>query len=106
MLNREVAHKSAPSPILANLLLGKLDKKHEILGHGFIRHADDVCLFVKKSSQRSACKQAVSDYIEKALKLKMNAVMSEVTRLWKSRLFNYSFFQKRVRKGAEDGKKV
>lgn len=103
-VNREGAPQGGPlSPILSNILLDKLDKELEKRGHRFIRYADDVCLFVK--SQRSAERvlQGVIGYIEKELKLKVNAAKSEASRPWKSRLLGYSFYHK---KGGEKGLKI
>lgn len=104
-VNREGTPQGGPlSPILSNILLDKLDKELEKRGHRFIRYADDVCLFVKSHRSAERVLAGVSKYIEKELKLKVNAAKSEATRPWKSRLLGYSFYHKKGEKGLKIAK--
>ena len=70
------------SPLLANIYLDALDKELERRGLSFCRYADDVMIYV--GSERSAQRvlESVSRWIEKHLRLKVNASKSGTGRPW------------------------
>lgn len=66
------------SPLLSNVMLDDLDKELEQRGHRFVRYADDIRIYV--ASERAALRvlEGVSTFIERRLKLKVNATKSGV----------------------------
>lgn len=70
------------SPLLANIYLDALDQELQQRGLSFCRYADDVTLYV--ASERSAQRvlESISRWIEKHLKLRVNASKSGIGRPW------------------------
>jgi RNA-directed DNA polymerase len=68
------------SPLLANLMLDRLDKELEKRGHRFVRYADDCNIYVhgRRSGQRTM--RSVSRYLREKLKLKVNEQKSAVAK--------------------------
>lgn len=68
------------SPLLANLLLDRLDKELEKRGHRFVRYADDCNIYVGSQRAGLRVKQTVTRFLSQALKLKVNESKSAVAR--------------------------
>lgn len=66
------------SPLLSNIVLDELDRELSRRGHRFVRYADDSNIYV--SSERAGLRvmASVSRFIEKKLRLKVNASKSAV----------------------------
>ena len=57
------------SPLLSNILLTDLDRELERRGHRFCRYADDCNVYVKSERAGQHAMEAMTDYLEKKLKL-------------------------------------
>jgi len=66
------------SPLLANLMLDDLDKELEMRGHRFCRYADDCNIYVQSLKAGARVMASVSEFLEKKLKLRVNAGKSAV----------------------------
>lgn len=66
------------SPLLANLMLDDLDKELERRGHYFCRYADDVNIYVRTEVAGERVMASITRFIERKLKLKVNASKSAV----------------------------
>ena len=72
------------SPLLANLLLDGLDKELERRGHRFgVRSADDCNIYVKSVRAGQRVLASVTRFLERRLKLAVNAAKSAVDRPWR-----------------------
>lgn len=87
------------SPLLSNIVLDKLDKELERLGHRFLRYENDVSIYVKSKRAWERVMGSISAFIEKELKLKVNTEKSLVTRPWYSKLLGFTFYHKKDEKG-------
>ena len=79
------------SPWLANLLLDELDRELERRGHRFVRYADDVTIFVRSQRAGERVLGSVRRFLEKRLKLRVNAKKSGVHRPTRAVLLGFSF---------------
>lgn len=61
------------SPLLANIYLDALDKELEKRGHSFCRYADDCNIYVGSESAAERVLTSIQDWIEKHLRLQVNA---------------------------------
>lgn len=68
------------SPLLANLLLDRLDKELERRGHRFARYADDCNIYVRSQAAGKRVKASITRYLWQKLKLKINEDKSAVAR--------------------------
>jgi len=68
------------SPLLANLLLDRLDKELEARGHRFARYADDANVYVRSRRAGLRVMGSVSRYLKATLKLKVNEQKSAVAK--------------------------
>jgi RNA-directed DNA polymerase len=86
------------SPLLSNILLDDLDRELEKRGHRFCRYADDCNIYVgcKRSGQRVM--QAITAFLERRLKLQVNATKSAVARPWERKFLGYSMTRHRIPK--------
>jgi group II intron reverse transcriptase/maturase len=77
------------SPLLSNILLDDLDRELERRGHRFCRYADDCNIYVgsKRAGQRVMAE--INAYLERRLKLKVNASKSAVARPWERKFLGY-----------------
>ena len=78
------------SPLLSNILLDDLDKELERRGHRFARYADDCNIYVKSKAAGVRVLESVTEFVEKKLKLKVNAAKSAVDRPWNRKFLGYS----------------
>lgn len=77
------------SPLLANIYLDALDKELERRGLAFCRFADDCNIYV--SSQRAAQRvlESITGWIEKHLRLEVNATKSGIGRAWERKFLGF-----------------
>lgn len=77
------------SPLLANIYLDALDRELERRGHRYVRYADDCNVYV--SSQPAAERTLVSlqAWIEKHLRLQVNAAKSGTGRVWERKFLGF-----------------
>ena len=78
------------SPLLSNILLDDLDKELERRGHCFCRYADDCNIYVRSKRSGDRVMDSISSFLEKRLKLKVNADKSSVDRPWNRKFLGYS----------------
>jgi group II intron reverse transcriptase/maturase len=78
------------SPLLSNILLTDLDRELESRGHGFCRYADDCNVYVGSRAAGERVMAAITEFLEKKLKLKVNADKSAVARPWQRKFLGYS----------------
>ena len=83
------------SPLLSNVLLTDLDRELECRGHRFCRYADDCNIYVKSETAGQRAMAAITDYLERRLKLRVNREKSAVARPWQRKFLGYSFTQHR-----------
>jgi RNA-directed DNA polymerase len=78
------------SPLLSNILLTDLDRELERRGHHFCRYADDCNIYVGSRAAGERVMTAITEFLEKRLKLKVNADKSAVARPWQRKFLGYS----------------
>jgi group II intron reverse transcriptase/maturase len=78
------------SPLLSNILLTDLDRELERRGHRFCRYADDCNIYVKSEMAGQHAMAAITDYLERKLKLQLNRDKSAVARPWQRKFLGYS----------------
>jgi RNA-directed DNA polymerase len=81
------------SPLLANVLLGELDKELERRGHRFVRYADDCNVYVKSERAGMRVMESVVEFLEKKLKLKVNRSKSGVARPKDRKFLGFRLFR-------------
>lgn len=92
------------SPLLSNILLTDLDRELERRGHWFCRYADDCNIYVKSEMAGQHAMAAMTDYLEKKLKLRVNRDKSAVARPWQRKFLGYSVtWHKQARLKIADG---
>jgi RNA-directed DNA polymerase len=79
------------SPLLANLLLDGLDKELEGRGHRFVRYADDCNIYVRSVRAGQRVLASVTRFLERRLKLRVNAAKSAVDRPWRRTFLGFTF---------------
>lgn len=83
------------SPLLSNILLTDLDRELERRGHRFCRYADDCNIYVRSERAGQRAMAAITDYLERRLKLRVNREKSAVARPWERKFLGYSFTRHR-----------
>jgi RNA-directed DNA polymerase len=68
------------SPLLSNIVLDELDQELDRRGHRFVRYADDANIYVRSERAGRRVMASVAAFIEKRLRLKVNAAKSAVAR--------------------------
>jgi RNA-directed DNA polymerase len=68
------------SPLLSNIVLDELDQKLAERGHRFVRYADDCNVYVKSERAGQRVMASLVRFIEKRLRLKVNADKSKVAK--------------------------
>ena len=66
------------SPLLSNIVLDELDWELDQRKHAFVRYADDVNIYVRSERAGQRVMESVTRFIEKRLRLKVNARKSAV----------------------------
>ena len=92
MLERKVCKivSGVLSPLLSNILLTDLDRELERRGHRFCRYADDCNIYVQSEVAGLRVMEAITHYLERKLKLRVNRDKSAVARPWKRKFLGYS----------------
>ena len=86
------------SPLLSNILLTDLDRELERREHRFCRYADDCNIYVGSEVAGQHAMTAITEYLERTLKLRVNRDKSAVARPWERKFLGYSFtWHKQVR---------
>src|SRR5258705_3711618 len=78
------------SPLLSNILLNELDQELERRGHRFVRYADDCNVYVRSHSAGERVMKSLTRFLERRLRLKVNAEKSAVARPWERKFLGYS----------------
>jgi hypothetical protein len=68
------------SPLLSNIVLDELDAELQERGHRFVRYADDCNIYVRSERAGQRVMASVVSFIERRLRLKVNASKSAVGR--------------------------
>lgn len=68
------------SPLLSNIVLDELDRELGRRGHRFVRYADDCNVYVRTERAGQRVMASITRFIEKRLRLKVNAAKSAVAR--------------------------
>jgi RNA-directed DNA polymerase len=77
------------SPLLANIYLDALDKELERRGHRFCRYADDCNIYVGSQTAAERTLRSIQGWIEKHLRLQVNAVKSGTGRVWERKFLGF-----------------
>jgi|GEM_PF-6473401 RNA-directed DNA polymerase len=72
------------------LVLTDLDNELERRGHSFIRYADDCNVYVQSRGSGARVLRSLTNFLEKSLKVRVNASKSAVDRPWKRKFLAYS----------------
>ena len=83
------------SPLLANIYLDALDKELEKRRHSFCRYADDCNIYVGSQAAAERTLVSIQDWIEKHLRLKVNAAKSGTGRVWDRKFLGFRLDRKR-----------
>ena len=68
------------SPLLSNIVLDELDQELDRRGHRFVRYADDCNIYVRGERSGERVMESIKHFIERKLRLKVNAKKSAVSR--------------------------
>jgi RNA-directed DNA polymerase len=77
------------SPLLANIYLDVLDQELEKRGHAFCRYADDCNIYVGSQAAAERTLESVTAWIEKHLRLKVNAAKSGAGRVEERKFLSF-----------------
>jgi RNA-directed DNA polymerase len=83
------------SPLLANIYLDGLDKELERRGHHFCRYADDCNIYVGSQAAAERTLTSIQGWIEKHLRLKVNAAKSGTGRVWERKFLGFRLDRER-----------
>ncbi len=81
------------SPLLSNIMLNELDKELERRGLHFVRYADDCLIFVKSEMAAVRVMRSVTSWIERKLRLKVNATKSKISKPIKLKYLGFGFWK-------------
>jgi group II intron reverse transcriptase/maturase len=77
------------SPLLGNIYLDALDQELERRGHKFCRYADDCNIYVGSQAAAERTLTSIQGWIEKHLRLKVNAAKSGTGRVWERKFLGF-----------------
>ena len=77
------------SPLLSNIYLDALDKELDERGHSYCRYADDCNIYVGSQAAAERTLASIQNWIEKQLRLKVNAAKSGVGRVWERKFLGF-----------------
>ena len=77
------------SPLLANIYLDALDKELEKRKHCFCRYADDCNIYVGSQAAAERTLESIQGWIEKHLRLQVNAAKSGTGRVWERKFLGF-----------------
>lgn len=83
------------SPLLANIYLDALDRELERRKHSFCRYADDCNIYVGSRRAAERVKESIQEWIEKQLRLQLNATKSGVGRTWERKFLGFRLNRQR-----------
>ena len=83
------------SPLLANIYLDALDRELERRGHRFSRYADDCNIYVGSQAAGERVMKSIQGWIEKHLRLQVNAAKSGVGRTWERKFLGFRLNRER-----------
>ena len=78
------------SPVLANVVLDELDWELQRRGHRFARYADDCQILVASETAGRRVMDSVTRFVERTLKLSVNARKSAVDRPWRRSFLGFT----------------
>jgi group II intron reverse transcriptase/maturase len=88
--SREGTPQGGPlSPMLSNIYLDALDKELERRGHAFCRFADDCNIYVGSQTAAERTFVSIQTWMEKHLRLKLNAAKSGTGRVWERKFLGF-----------------
>src|SRR5581483_2023206 len=82
------------SPLLDNIYLDALDRELERRGHQFSRYADDCNIYVASQAAGERVMESIQGWIEKHLRLQVNAAKSGVGRTWERKFLGFRLNRK------------
>lgn len=85
------------SPLLANILLNRLDQELHKRGHRFARYADDMIILVRSQSAAERVMRSITRYLETTLKLMVNPAKSKVAPMNECSFLGFTIRGKKVR---------
>ena len=89
--SREGTPQGGPlSPLLSNLVLDELDRELDRRGHRFVRYADDCNIYVRSEKAGRRVMASLTRFIERHLKLQINAEKSAVARPWQRSFLGFT----------------
>jgi len=77
------------SPLLANICLDALDKELDRRKHSYCRYADDCNIYLSSQAAAERTLASIQDWIEKHLRLKVNAAKSGTGRVWERKFLGF-----------------
>jgi RNA-directed DNA polymerase len=77
------------SPLLANIYLDALDQELDRRKHSFCRYADDCNIYVGSQAAAERTLNSIQAWIEKHLRLKVNAAKSGTGRVWERKFLGF-----------------
>jgi RNA-directed DNA polymerase len=77
------------SPLLANIYLDDLDRELDRRKHSYCRYADDCNIYVGSQAAAERTLASVQIWIEKHLRLKVNAAKSGTGRVWERKFLGF-----------------
>jgi group II intron reverse transcriptase/maturase len=83
------------SPLLANIYLDALDQELERRGHCFCRYADDCNIYVGSERAAERTLDSIQGWIEKHLRLEVNAAKSGTGRVWERKFLGFRLDRKK-----------
>ena len=83
------------SPLLANIYLDALDQELERRGHSYCRYADDCNIYVGSQAAAERTLVSIQTWIEKHLRLQVNAAKSGTGRVWERKFLGFRLDRKK-----------
>ena len=80
------------SPLLANIMLDDLDKELSARGHGFVRYADDIMIYVKSERAGKRIMVSTKRFVEERLKLRISEAKSAVAPATSRPFLGFAFY--------------
>jgi RNA-directed DNA polymerase len=77
------------SPLLANIYLDALDQELDRRKHSYCRYADDCNIYVGSQAAADRTLASIQGWIEKHLRLKVNAAKSGTGRVWERKFLGF-----------------
>jgi group II intron reverse transcriptase/maturase len=81
------------SPLLANIYLDDLDRELDRRKHSYVRYADDCNIYVGSQAAAERVLASIQAWIEKHLRLKVNAAKSGTGRVWERKFLGFRLDQ-------------